>query len=41
MAFEQGRIDFDEDLSRFSNQEVMVDVEVGMSLGKAVQNGVS
>lgn len=41
VAFEQGRIDFDEDLDRFSNQEVMVDVEVGMSLGKAVQHVVS
>ncbi|KAJ5946418.1 phosphatidylserine decarboxylase proenzyme 2 [Penicillium verhagenii] len=37
VAFEQGRIEFDEDLERFSNAETMVDVEVGMSLGKATR----
>lgn len=41
MAFEQGRIEFDDDLERFSNKEVMVDVEVGMSLGKATRPVVS
>ena len=39
VAFEQGRIRFDEDLELLSAQEVMVDVEVGMSLGEATQNG--
>ncbi|KAJ5183275.1 hypothetical protein N7492_000891 [Penicillium capsulatum] len=39
VAFERGRINFDDDLGHFSNQEVMVDVEVGMSLGKASQYG--
>jgi len=41
VAFEQGRIQFDDDLERFSNKEVMVDVEVGMSLGKAIRPVVS
>lgn len=41
VAFEHGRIEFDEDLERFSNEETMVDVEVGMSLGKATRPGVS
>lgn len=36
VAFREGRIDFDEDLLSISRQKVMVDVEVGMSLGKAV-----
>ncbi|KAJ5885790.1 phosphatidylserine decarboxylase proenzyme 2 [Penicillium tannophilum] len=40
VAFEQSRIEFDEDLERFSNEEIMVDVEVGMSLGKATRPGV-
>ncbi|KAJ5982165.1 phosphatidylserine decarboxylase proenzyme 2 [Penicillium sp. IBT 35674x] len=40
VAFEQNRIEFDEDLERFSNEEAMVDVEVGMSLGKATRPGV-
>lgn len=40
VAFEQSRIEFDEDLERFSNEEAMVDVEVGMSLGKAIRPGV-
>lgn len=37
VAFEAGRIEFDKDLERFSLEEVMVDVEVGMSLGKATR----
>jgi phosphatidylserine decarboxylase len=36
VAFQEGRINFDEDLLSISRQKVMVDVEVGMSLGKAV-----
>ena len=39
VAFENGRIQFDKDLELLSAQEVMVDVEVGMSLGEATQNG--
>lgn len=35
VAFEKGRIEFDEDLLSLSRQQIMVDVEVGMSLGKA------
>jgi len=35
IAFEQGRIKFDEDLLSVSKQAIMMDVEVGMSLGKA------
>jgi phosphatidylserine decarboxylase len=35
VAFEKGRIQFDEDLEKLSNQQIMVDVEVGMSLGQA------
>ena len=38
VAFENGRIQFDKDLELLSAQEVMVDVEVGMSLGKATQS---
>lgn len=37
VAFQEGRINFDEDLLSISRQKVMVDVEVGMSLGKAVK----
>ncbi|KAL2000710.1 hypothetical protein VTN02DRAFT_2744 [Thermoascus thermophilus] len=35
VAFERGRIRFDEDLEAMSRRQVMVDVEVGMSLGRA------
>lgn len=35
VAFEKGRIVFDEDLLSVSRREVMMAVEVGMSLGKA------
>ena len=38
VAFENGRIQFDKDLELLSAQEVMVDVEVGMSLGEATQS---
>ncbi|KIX96318.1 uncharacterized protein Z520_08096 [Fonsecaea multimorphosa CBS 102226] len=37
VAFEQGRIQFDEDLLSVSRHLVMMDVEVGMSLGRATQ----
>ncbi|KAL4867074.1 hypothetical protein BDV12DRAFT_171918 [Aspergillus spectabilis] len=36
VAFQRGRIQFDEDLVRPSKNAVTVDVEVGMSLGRAV-----
>jgi len=36
VAFQEGRIYFDKDLLGLSRQRTMVDVEVGMSLGKAV-----
>ncbi|KAL4915652.1 phosphatidylserine decarboxylase-domain-containing protein [Aspergillus aurantiobrunneus] len=36
VAFQKGRIQFDEDLIRPSKHAVAVDVEVGMSLGQAV-----
>ncbi|GAQ10285.1 phosphatidylserine decarboxylase proenzyme 2 [Aspergillus lentulus] len=39
VAFERDRIRFDEDLEKLSHQQIMVDVEVGMSLGKATQKG--
>ncbi|OCL05547.1 putative phosphatidylserine decarboxylase [Glonium stellatum] len=35
VAFEKDRIVFDEDLSALSKRAIMVDVEVGMSLGRA------
>jgi phosphatidylserine decarboxylase len=35
VAFEKGRIIFDQDLEDYSMKRVMVDVEVGMSLGRA------
>ncbi|EHY59974.1 hypothetical protein HRR83_006337 [Exophiala dermatitidis] len=35
VAFEKGRIEFDKDLLELSRQKIMVDVEVGMSLGAA------
>jgi len=37
VAFEHGRIRFDDDLSQLSQQAIMTDVEVGMSLGTATQ----
>lgn len=36
VAFEENRILFDEDLSSISQRRVMMDVEVGMSLGSSV-----
>jgi phosphatidylserine decarboxylase len=35
VAFEQGRIEFDEDLLSVSRRQVMMAVEVGMSMGRA------
>ncbi|RPA85537.1 putative phosphatidylserine decarboxylase [Ascobolus immersus RN42] len=37
VAFEPGRIQFDDDLVQLSKQALEVDVEVGMSLGKATK----
>ncbi|KAK5441457.1 hypothetical protein LTS15_011223 [Exophiala xenobiotica] len=37
VAFENGRIQFDADLLEVSRQQIMMDVEVGMSLGKATK----
>jgi len=37
VAFEKGRIDFDDDLLDVSRRQVMMDVEVGMSIGKALK----
>lgn len=37
VAFQKGRIEFDDDLLKFSRQRVQVSVEVGMSLGKALE----
>jgi phosphatidylserine decarboxylase len=37
VAFEQGRIQFDEDLEKLSHQKIMVDVEVGMSMGRSTK----
>ena len=34
VAFEKGRIEFDEDLMAMSQRKIMVDVEVGMSMGR-------
>lgn len=39
VAFEKGRIEFDHDLVYHSNRSVEVDVEMGMSLGKATMPG--
>jgi phosphatidylserine decarboxylase len=36
VAFEQGRIQFDEDLERWSQNQIMVDVKVNSSMGTAV-----
>ncbi|ODQ54591.1 phosphatidylserine decarboxylase [Saitoella complicata NRRL Y-17804] len=38
VAFEGGRVAFDEDLREVSLEKVMMDVEVGMRLGEAVRN---
>ena len=35
VAFEEGRILFDEDLLSVSRRQIMMDVEVGMSLGSS------
>lgn len=35
VAFEAGRIRFDSDLERWSSDRIMVDVQVGMSMGSA------
>jgi phosphatidylserine decarboxylase len=40
VAFEKDRIDFDEDLLDVSRRQVMMDVEVGMSMGKAMNESV-
>ncbi|KAL4890305.1 phosphatidylserine decarboxylase [Aspergillus ambiguus] len=37
VAFEKNRIQFDEDLLKFSAQSIAVDVDVGMSLGRALK----
>lgn len=37
VAFEKGRIEFDKDLLDVSKAAIAMDVEVGMSLGKAVK----
>lgn len=37
VAFEKGRIEFDKDLLDVSKVAIAMDVEVGMSLGKAVK----
>lgn len=39
VAFENGRIEFDQDLRDMSNKKVQTAVEVGMSLGRAVKKG--
>lgn len=36
VAFEQGRIKFDEDLERWSHNQIMVDVKANSSMGTAV-----
>ncbi|KAF2104486.1 putative phosphatidylserine decarboxylase [Rhizodiscina lignyota] len=38
VAFQTGRIEFDEDLLNCSSQRIQVSVEVGMSLGKATKS---
>jgi phosphatidylserine decarboxylase len=35
VAFEKGRVEFDQDLLEMSKQRIQVAVEVGMSLGRA------
>lgn len=39
VAFEEGRFQFDEDLLSMSRRLVIMDVEVGMSLGRATSVG--
>lgn len=39
MVFEKDRIQFDWDLENWSREEIMVDVEVGMSMGSATVPG--
>ncbi|KAF3159825.1 hypothetical protein TWF225_001448 [Orbilia oligospora] len=39
VVFQKGRILFDEDLLNLSNERIMVDVEVGMSLGRLQAKG--
>jgi phosphatidylserine decarboxylase len=41
VAFEKGRIQFDEDLESLSCQQIMTDVEVGESLGQASKHFAS
>ena len=38
VAFEKNRIKFDHDLVYHSNRSVEVDVEIGMTLGKAIMS---
>lgn len=37
VAFEPGKIKWDKDLVLWSNRRIMVDIEVGMSIGRATQ----
>jgi hypothetical protein len=39
-CFWKGRADFDDDLLDFSRRQAMIDVEVGMSMGKALKDPV-
>ncbi|KAF1739628.1 Phosphatidylserine decarboxylase proenzyme 3 [Beauveria bassiana] len=39
VAFQKGRIQFDEDLLKLSRAQIQVSVEMGMSLGQAVKSG--
>ncbi len=41
MAFQRGRITFDQDLLEMSRKKIQVAVEVGMSLGSAVKSAGS
>ncbi|KAE8154601.1 phosphatidylserine decarboxylase-domain-containing protein [Aspergillus avenaceus] len=38
VAFEKGHIQFDEDLERSSHQKIMVNVEVGQSMGRSMKS---
>jgi phosphatidylserine decarboxylase len=38
VAFSPGRIEFDQDLLDLSRERIQVSVEVGMSLGRALQS---
>lgn len=40
VAFEKGRIQLDEDLEKLSHQRIMVDVEVGMSMGRSTKSSL-